>query len=204
MSHKKKLPVLAIIGGIGSGKSVVAREFAKHAGHLINADELGHEALRQPAIREGIARRWGPDILDAQGNVPRRKLGQIVFADPTELKRLEEMVFPFIGRRIAEEKRRAGETSGTRFIVLDAAVILEAGWTEGLDHLVFVEAPRQIRLERLKGRGWEEGELARREKIQLPLEEKKRRADAIVGNHGSLEALAPQVEQLLKNWQLLS
>lgn len=196
------LPVFAVVGGIGSGKSAVARELSRQGGYLIQADELGHEALQQPAIRDKIAGRWGPGLLDEKGNILRRKLGQIVFADPEARRELEAMVLPFIRRRIEEEIEKAKETVGVRFIVLDAATILEASWTQDLDHLIFVEAPREVRLERVRMRGWDEGELQRREDAQMPLEEKKNRADAVIENPQGLEAIEKQVSDLLKRWKL--
>lgn len=203
LQAKRRLPIIAIAGGIGSGKSVVAREFASQGGHLILADELGHEALRQPEIKGRIVAQWGKDVLDNQGNIARRRLGQIVFAHPAERKRLEEIVFPFIKRRMTEEKEKANRSECVRFIVLDAAVLLEAGWTDDVSHLVFVEAPREIRLERLMAtRGWDARELDRREQSQIPLEQKKQRADAIITNTEGLDSVAQQVSNLLNHWKL--
>src|SRR5262245_66434701 len=81
--------VIGLIGGIGSGKSQVARIFAEEAGaKIISGDALGHEALQQPEIRDQVVRRWGASILDANGEVDRRKLGGIVFADRSEERRV--------------------------------------------------------------------------------------------------------------------
>src|SRR4051812_7441164 len=78
---RKKL-VVGLIGGMGSGKSRVATEFARHGGRVIAGDRLGHEALRQPEVRDEVVRRWGPGVLDESGDVSRPKLGARVFADP--------------------------------------------------------------------------------------------------------------------------
>src|SRR5438874_2223047 len=78
MSHNSPKPVIGVIGGIGSGKSVVAAELAKHGGHLISGDRLGHEALRQPSIKAQIAARWGSAAVDAAGEVDRKRLAVIV------------------------------------------------------------------------------------------------------------------------------
>src|SRR5688572_18371029 len=119
-------PVIGLLGGIGSGKSAVAAELAKHGGGLINADQFGHEALRQPPIKEQVVARFGSDIIAAGGAIDRKKLGAKVFADVNELRALEAIVFPFIGRRIREEIDPARRRDDVRFIVLDAAVMLEA------------------------------------------------------------------------------
>src|SRR3989442_8303655 len=89
-SPRQSPRVIGLIGGIGSGKSQVARVFAEETGgRIISGDRLGHEALKQPEIRDAVARRWGASVLDAQGEVDRRKLGGIGFADPSELAALE-------------------------------------------------------------------------------------------------------------------
>src|SRR6266496_904490 len=95
-------PVIGLIGGIGSGKSRVAAEFARRGARVIAGDQLGHEALRQPDVKARIVERWGPGVLDTSGEVERRKVAAIVFADPAELRALEAIVFPWIERRIAE------------------------------------------------------------------------------------------------------
>jgi dephospho-CoA kinase len=195
--------VLGLLGGIGSGKSSVARELAKQGGWLINADELGHEALRQPDLKKQVIARFGPGIADPRGEIERKKLGSIVFADVHELRALEAIVFPFIGLRIREEVEAARQRADVRFITLDAAVMLEAGWHDACDRLIFVDAPAPLRLGRVKHkRGWSAADLQAREQLQMPLEEKRRRADAVVDNSGTPETLAAQVAALLRDWGL--
>jgi dephospho-CoA kinase len=182
---------------------LVAAELARHGGHVIAGDPLGHEALRQAEIRERVVRRWGGDLLDERGEVDRRRLGRKVFADAAELRELERIVFPFIERRIREEIAAAREAENVRFVVLDAAVMLEAGWNETCDWLVFVDVPRAARLQRLaRSRGWTEGELAAREARQMPLDEKARRADFILDNGGTPAETARQVTSLLDRLEL--
>jgi dephospho-CoA kinase len=194
------LPTIGIVGGIGSGKSVVAEAMQQLGGHLVAADQLGHEALKQPDIRAKLVERWGNDILDTRGNADRKKIGAIVFADPAELKALESLVFPYINRHIAEEIARADG----KFIILDAAIMLETGWQQHCDKIVFVEAPRLVRLARLKEkRGWNEAELARREKAQMPLDEKKRHSDAVIVNDEEPEKVAVQMQELLLHWKVI-
>src|SRR5688572_22565289 len=101
------IPTLGIVGGIGSGKSLVAHTMENLGGRLINADKLGHEALEQPDIKGRLVARWGNDVLDNAGRADRKKIGRIVFADPRELKALEGLVFPYIEKRILEEIARA-------------------------------------------------------------------------------------------------
>jgi dephospho-CoA kinase len=200
-------PVIGLVGGIGSGKSTVAAAFARHGGRVIVADALGHEALRQPEIKEQVVARWGSDVLDDAGEVDRRKVARIVFAKENasgdELRALESMVFPYIGRRILEEIQAVSADPTIRLIVLDAAVMLEAGWNNACDRLVYVHTPRPERLRRLKeGRRWSPKEVEDREAAQLSLTEKVTRADRAVDNTGPPDTLAAQVGTLLALWGL--
>lgn len=194
---------LGLIGGIGSGKSLVGSILAELGGHVIEGDKLGHEALQQPAIREQVVERWGRDILDDRGEVNRRKLGAIVFADPNERRTLEKLVFPHIERRIEEEIKKADHDPKIKFAVLDAAIMLEAGWSRSCTVVIYVDAPPEQRYERLaKQRGWTAKEVEARENAQLSLEEKKARADAVVDNSGDPAQTRLHVEQLLKRFSI--
>src|SRR5260370_32278 len=124
-------------------------EVRGHGGIVISGDKLGHEALQDPDIKAAVVKRWGSSILDREGNIDRRRLGKIVFADPSERQALESLAFPYIERRIVEgiDKARRERTAG--FIIVDAAVMLEAGWNKHCDRLVYFKAPRARRLGRL-------------------------------------------------------
>jgi dephospho-CoA kinase len=181
----------------------VAAEFARHGARVISGDEAGHEALRQPDIRARIVERWGPRVLDEKGAISRRAVGQIVFADAGERRALEAIVFPYIERRLREQIAEAAADPGVALVVLDAAILLEAGWNNLVNQIVYVHAPRDVRLKRLaEHRGWTEKEVAARENAQMPLSEKMSRADAIVDNSGSLEEVAQQIDELLAAWGL--
>jgi dephospho-CoA kinase len=193
--------VVGIVGGIGSGKSRVTRILADAGAFVISGDELAHEALRQPEVREQVVRRWGPQVLGEDGEVRRRALGSIVFGDAAELRALEALVHPWIEHRIREEMDKARRDPSTPLVVLDAAVMLEAGWDGVCDELVYVDVPRELRLRRIaEQRGWSEEEVARRERAQLPAEVKARRADHVLDNAGSLNDLTRQVHALLCRW----
>jgi dephospho-CoA kinase len=197
--------MIGLIGGIGSGKSFVAQMFAELGGHVIQADQFGHEALRQPAIVGQVVARWGETILNEKGEVDRRRLGGIVFADVSERKVLEALVFPWIECCIHEEIAKVEADPRLRFCVLDAAILLETGWGRWCDVIVYVEAPRDLRLARLaNSRAWSEKEVTAREQAQLPLEEKAARANVIIHNHGDAAATRSQVEQVVANLPSLS
>jgi dephospho-CoA kinase len=196
-------PVIGLVGAIGAGKSTAARCFAARGGHVIDADVLGHEALRQPEIVEALVKRWGARVSKPDGALDRREIGKIVFAAPTERNALEATVFPYIGERTRQEIAAAQTNPAVAFVVLDAAVLLEAGWGEMVDRLVYVDAPRELRAARLAVRsGWSEGELAAREAAQWPADVKQARADAVVVNGADATVLAEQIDRLLKEWNV--
>src|SRR5262245_28692954 len=128
LDPRSSKPVIGLIGGIGSGKSRVAEEFARRGGRVVSGDQAGHEALRQSDIRARVVERWGKPVLDEQGEVSRRAVGRIVFADADERQALEAMVFPYIERRLREQIAEAKADPGVALVVLDAAIMLEAGW----------------------------------------------------------------------------
>jgi dephospho-CoA kinase len=197
----RRKPVIGIVGGVGSGKSCVAAEFGRHVAALISGDQLGHEALRQPAIRSRVLERFGQEVVDAKGEIDRHKLGAMVFADPGALRALEVIVFPAIERGIAERIADAQGNPDVSLIVLDAAVMLEAGWNKFCDKIVYIHAPREQRLQRLaRQRGWTAKEAQARMQAQWPLTDKVTRADAAIDNSGPPEALAQQVAQVLNCW----
>jgi dephospho-CoA kinase len=197
-------PVIGLVGGIGAGKSLAAQCFAERGGWVVDADALGHEALRQPDIAARVIERWGDRVRKPDGSLDRRAIGRIVFADPLERKALEELVFSYIGKRCREEVARGLADAKSRFVVLDAAVMLEAGWNNETDWIVYVDAPRPTRLARLAHRsGWTDSELAARESAQWPEDVKKARADAIVLNDSTVESLQRQIDALLTKWVVL-
>jgi dephospho-CoA kinase len=197
-------PLIGLVGGIGSGKSLVSSAFADRGGFVITADAFGHEALQQPKILARIAERWKDRAIDEHGNVDRKKLGAIVFASTVERANLEMLVFPWIENRIRAEIARAQADPKVPFIVLDAAIMLEAGWNKVCSKIVYVHAPRAKRIERLTTlRSWTADDLARRESAQLPLAVKASRADVAVDNSGSAENTRKQVDALLRSWHIL-
>jgi dephospho-CoA kinase len=192
-------PVIGVIGAIGAGKSTVAGMMASKGGFLIDADKIGHDVLELPEVREQLRQRWGNVIFHPQGSVNRRAVSGIVFQDPAERRKLESIVFPWIDDRIEEACR----DPATKFIVLDAAVLLEADWNHRVDRLIYVDAPIEDRLRRLDIRsGWTVHDLNAREKAQLPAEIKKQRADMILQNDGTIEKLELQVKDMVERWKL--
>ncbi len=191
--------IVGLLGGIASGKSLVAAQLVALGAGLLDADAAGHEVLRRPDVREAIRLRWGDGVFDAAGQVARPALAKLVFADTPEaradLAHLEQITHPLIGE-VLQERAVAMAESGTPLIVLDAPVMLKAGWDKLCDHLIFVDSPLEVRRERARTRGWSDAEFAAREARQEPVEEKRRLADFTVDNSGSAGGTNLQITRL--------
>ena len=197
-SDKTSPPIIGLAGGIGSGKSAVAGVFASLGAAVIDSDRLNHQQLGEPDVVAQLRAWWGPGVCDESGRVDRRAISAIVFEDPEALAALEGLVYPRIARRRDELIARYRAESGVRAVVLDTPKLFEAGLDRICDAVVFVDAPRAMRLERVvQSRGWGEGELARREKLLDPLDKKRAKADYTVVNDSDIDALRPSIERIL-------
>jgi len=192
--------VIGVAGGVASGKSVVCRELGRLGAVVLSADEIGHEVLEEPAVRGAIREAWGEEVFTAEGKVDRRALAGRVFAPEGagQLIQLEQITHPRIGARLKEEIDRAAE-GGAPAVVLDAAVMFKAGWHRLCDRIVFVDAPRDVRLARARQRGWSEEHFAAREASQLPVEAKRQLADTTIDNSGELADTTRQVEHFWRS-----
>jgi len=192
---------VGILGGIGSGKSAVANGLARHFRTVvIDADWIGHQVLTFPRIIQQLRRAFGDSIFDGD-QVDRKRVAALVFGDEPRhrdaRRTLEQIVHSEIGR-VAQSQIEAADKS-TELIVLDAAVMLEAGWDRLCDFLVFVDTPVEDRLNRIRQqRDWTADELQRREASQLPLDEKRKAADFVVNNSGSLAESVLQLTELVR------
>lgn len=197
------VPIIGLVGGIASGKSVVAAELARLGAAVLDADRAGHEVLEQPEVVAEIRQRWGDRAVDETGCVDRRKVGRIVF-DPSptgsqELAFLEQLTHPRIGQELARQAAQL-QSAGAKALVLDAPVMEKSGWYGLCDRIVYVDAPPTVRLARAAKRGWTEEEFIAREAAQESLQQKRIRADVIMDNSGSLAETRAQVERW---WQTL-
>ena len=189
-------PIIGIIGGIGAGKSTVARLLSELGCLVVDSDALARQALLDPVVVDTLVQWWGREILDPQGQIDRRAVAEIVFARPTERKRLESLVHPWIEKRRLAMFSAAPDAAPA--LVIDAPLLIEAGIDQQCDAVLFVSADRSIRLDRLaQNRGWSDRELDQREESQLPLDAKRTRADYVVDNDGDLPSLTGQVSRTL-------
>lgn len=190
-------PIIGLAGGIGSGKSTVARILAELGAAVIDADELNRQVLVAQETRDILVSWWGRRILAADGSVDRAAIADLVFRDPMERARLESLVHPLIAERRERLLEQYQDNPQVRAIVIDAPLLFEAGLVERCDRVVFVETDRGVRTARVASdRGWSGEELARREKSQLPLDLKRRRADHVCRNNSDMAVLRQQVEAL--------
>ena len=203
-SSRRPCPVIGILGGVGSGKSSVARQVSGAV--VIDADRIGHELLGSQAVRDQIVGEFGESILTADGTIDRSQLAELVFGPDEDAhnhrETLENILHPEI-RRVAEHQIRSVPT-GTKCVIVDAALLLEAGWKDVCDAIVFVDTPLSVRQSRVaETRGWNSAELERRERSQMSLKEKRRHADLIVDNSASLIDAGSTLDSWLANltWQ---
>jgi len=199
----RQVPVIGLVGGIGSGKSTVARHLAtRRSVVVLDADEIGHRVLIESKIKQQLHDRFGDSVFDEQGNINREELGRRVFGASAENQRarsdLEAIVHPRIGAELEREIEQIRAAGGMEAILLDAAVLLEAGWNRLADQIVFVDCPLEQRLARVTaGRNWNRTELKNREASQLSLRRKQAAADATIDNSHDPTAAVRQLETIL-------
>ena len=191
------MKVIGLTGGIGSGKSAVARLLAELGAVIIDADKIGHEALKPDTeVWCEVVSAFGQRILTPGGDINRKKLGEIVFGNPASLLKLNQIMHPRMYERVTaqlEEYRRRG----VDVAVLEAPLLLEAGWASLVDEVWVTVAAETTVLRRLQERtGLSEPESLARIRSQLPVEERVNRADVIVDTDCDLDELEAKVKEL--------
>ena len=200
MGNTKSKPVIGILGGIGSGKSAVAAEFAKLGCEVIDADKIAHELLDQPEVRQRIVGLFGEGILDSAEKIDRKKLADIVFADAQRLASLNNIIHPLVLKRAEELIDLYKHRAEVKAIVLDIPLLVEVGWAKRCDKLIFVDCQRQIRIDRVKKMGvFDENQIKIRENFQISLDKKARLADNIVDNNSDFSALVKQAANIFSH-----
>jgi dephospho-CoA kinase len=193
--------IIGLTGGIASGKSAVAKALAQRGAVVLDADEVGHSVLQEPAVREALITRLGPEILLSDGRVSRRAVADRVFGESQEAvaerRFLERTLHPLILQRIQSRIEELGP-EGAPAVVVDAPLLIESGWADMCQVMAFVDAPEEARRRRAATRGWTAEELSRREAAQMPIQEKRRLCDFVISNAGSLEDLEVEVAKFWK------
>jgi len=195
VSNPRKKPLIGIIGGIAAGKSCVAAEFGKLGCAVIDADTVAHEVLEDDPVRDEIIRQFGPGALSETGRVDRPKLGRIVFADGEKLATLNRIIHPRVFRRTEELLARYERDEAVRAVVLDMPLLIEVGWAERCDRIVFVHCTQERRWDRAKRtRGLTGQEVKNRENFQISLDTKRTLADNTVDNNSGFSTLVRQIK----------
>jgi len=189
--------VIGLTGGIGTGKSEVARIFQELGAVLINADQIGHQAYTlHSEIWQEVVKAFGEEILQPNGEIDRKKLGSIVFADPDQLTRLNQIMHPRMARMVAQQVQELRE-QGADVVVVEAALLFEAGWDSLVGEVWSTESPEYLVIKRLQSRsGLSQEEAKKRIGSQMSGEERKSRSQVVVDNSGDLIELERVVRSI--------
>ncbi|MDO8730093.1 MAG: dephospho-CoA kinase [Candidatus Omnitrophota bacterium] len=192
--------VIGVTGGLGTGKSTVARLFRELGAEVLDADRAVHRLLEpgQPVWKK-IRSGFGPSVLEPDGRINRKRLGEIVFRSPARLKALNRIVHPAVRRQLLADLGRLKRRRPRGVAVLDIPLLIESGRAYRVDAVVVVTASAAAAARRLKARsGWSAAQIKQRSGFQMPLREKVKHADFVVKNGGSLADTRRQVVHVWK------
>lgn len=193
--------VIGVIGGIASGKSNFANILQSLGGERVDADAIAHTVLRKPLIVRRLVQLLGEGILDARGEIDRGRLAALAFPKSGQrtraLDHLEEVTHPVIHASAVRKIAKLHEDPTVKAIVIDAPLLLEAGWAPMCDLIVFIDTPDAVRLERAMSRGWSREHFRAREATQLALEEKRLQATHMVSGELGPDRLHDFCQRLL-------
>lgn len=200
MSNPRRKPIIGIIGGIASGKSTVAAEFAKLGCAVVNADAIAHELLGEDRVRDRVCELFGREVLQPSGQVDRKKLARIVFADGERLAALNQVIHPLVLERVEELIARHNSDADVKAIVLDVPLLVEVGWANRCDRLIFVKCDRKRRDERLRQAGRLNGQdIDIRENFQISVDKKAELADNTIDNNSDFLTLVRQIQDIFSD-----
>lgn len=196
--------VIGLTGGIATGKSMVASLLKQRGIVVLNSDELAHQSMISgTTVFERIIARFGKGILDDKGEIDRKKLGTIVFADAKLRQYLEKIVHPVVIQQIRTEIEKNSK-AGLKMMVVEVPLLFEAGITELFDQIWVVSAEREIQMDRLRRRNQLTEEEARQRILsQFPLNQKEERADLVIYNNTDLQTLENQIDKIIHSLGVL-
>ena len=190
-------PIVGLAGGIGSGKSFVARLFGEMGCRVIDSDALAGKAYQDPRVREALREWWGPEVIAADGRVNRSAIARRIFGNPEDRARLQALIHPIVDAARQRELESAASDPAVLAFVWDSPLLFETQLNRACDAIVFVDAPAQERIERVgQTRGWAADEWARRENLQWPLDKKRELSDYVVNNTADAAQVRDQVREL--------
>lgn len=191
--------LVGLTGGLGAGKSTVARMLTDRGAVLVDADELAHRALEpgSPVFRQ-VSELFGDEVMTPSGELDRAAIAATVFSDPERRRALESIVHPEVFRMLAEivQARRGTDD----IIVFDAPLIVETGFHDACDVVVVITAPQEERVARVVGRGMSPDQARARIRAQIGDEQRAAVADVVIPNDGDMDALKERIDDL---WERL-
>ena len=192
------MKVVALTGGIGSGKSLVANYFFTLGAEVLDADQISRQVIERgtPGFDEVVA-TFGDSVLK-DGEINRRALGEIIFADPEKRKALEAIIHPKVQQALATARKALGENE---ILIYEIPLLVETGAADRFDQVITVEAPLEARIERLKKRGLHQSEIEKRIASQATPEQRISVANTVINNDGDEEELLRKVEAI---WEELN
>ena len=196
------LIVVGLTGGIASGKSTAARHLAGRGAVVIDADKLGHRAYERdgPAFAK-VVDAFGEEVVGENGEIDRKALGGKVFGSPDQLKRLTDIVWPEI-LRLAKQQIAAAKEAGEAVVVLEAAVLIEAGWQSEVDEVWAVTVEPEVAVARATARdGVDAAAVQARIDAQITNQERTVCADVVIGNSAGQAELTARLD---REWQRLT
>lgn len=198
------MKLIGIVGGIGSGKSFVSRAFQDLGAKWIDADRMAHAAYGLPEVQRVVRERWGDLVFTPDGEIDRAQIAARVFAPTeqgaTDLEWLESLLHPIVRSQLEPQLEQWRREGAVPVVILDAPVLIKAGWHKLCDELIFVEAAEATRWQRVQPRGWTVDQWQRREALQTSLAEKQALATVTIANDGSADETRRQVQELWNRW----
>ena len=190
------MKVIGLTGGIGSGKSTVSRFLTELGAVILDADKVGHDALEDTGIRQKIVSAFGEQVLTPNRNIDRKKLGELVFGDADSLAKLNQIMHPRM-YQIVKVQLEEYRQQGVDVVVLEAPLLIEAGWTPLVDDIWVTAASEDTVIKRLQERaGLSEAESLARIRSQISNDERIKQADVVIDTDCSLDELKMKVEKL--------
>jgi dephospho-CoA kinase len=197
--------IVGLTGGVASGKTVASQVLKEEGAYIIDADQIARELVQphQPAWNE-LIRAFGKEILQEDGSLHRKKLADKVFADPKQRKRLNQILHPRIKEEMDRRTKEIGQKDPEAIVVIDAPILVELGVHHEMDKLIVVTSTETQQIERLKDRdGLSPEEALRILSSQMPLGEKVKLADFVIGNEGSFEETKKRAREVFRELKKL-
>lgn len=192
-----KKPVIGLLGGIASGKSTVAAQFASLGAAVIDADRIAKDLLHDPDVKQQIHNAFGDRVFDSAGDINKQKLSEAVFDAPSSVKTINSIIHPRVMEKTEMLIEQYQADDGIVAVVLDIPLLMEVGWEKRCDKLVFVNCDEPIRLKRASKRQFfNENLLKKREKFQISLDNKKKISHYIINNNEDLSELTKQISEI--------